>query len=289
MITTQTLVKRLLSILLPIFFFTAQVYSQKWYLKPSFSYKYNTLEANQDMSFELIKDYAPINVYQPGSFWGLSSQLGIALGVTLKDNKTNIEFGVYQDAAGRAFGYEHFAMIENASGMYFTSVGPTKAKGNLTLITNRLGVAVERQLKKYKYVSIATGISTGVFFNYSDVKYAPFFVDYSGSSYGQLNPDIELLNYENLPSRFYGIRPYVQLNAGLEFFNKKGKLICGINFKYTQGFGDLAHFTDRFTLRKDNQIYHVDYSSYSKGSGFYVELNRKFQLFPWVKFRSKAN
>lgn len=104
---------------------------------------------------------------------------------------------------------------------------------------------------------------------------------------GELKPDV--FNYAHLITTYKPnlISPYLKASIGFDFYTKKQRNILSIDIFYLQGLKFVqTQFHDVFIM--DNGI-NKDYRFYatSRGSGFYFQISRKFQLYPWIPLSKK--
>jgi hypothetical protein len=81
------------------------------------------------------------------------------------------------------------------------------------------------------------------------------------------------------------------LNLGLacDVNSKKGKYLFSSSLFYTYSSTVLNQINSNVDLYTISGVENKNYKFYSKGSGIYLQLSRRFQLYPWKKFKLKKD
>jgi hypothetical protein len=273
-----------------------------YFVRPTFDNKLYFCNANSLFDFHVL-DYSfehkeflgnqyfnPINVkVTQRDFYSF----GIYFGVALQNKKHLIEFGINQDATGSEFEcefmdydfytykdtlYKHYS----PNRMIFASYLPTlryHLQYSIRLINGS-------NSKVLPYLIIGGGVIHNLAFprkdEFTNLDDANQAYSYSlfGKSYLEENVYIsQMKNYGYTAKKFSG---YLNLGLTTDFFTKKGFNLFSASIFFLKGFNPIEMmYSDVYVVdNMENKVF--SYLTTSNGSGLYLQLSRKFQLYPWL-------
>lgn len=80
---------------------------------------------------------------------------------------------------------------------------------------------------------------------------------------------------------------YLRLNSEISFSTKKGVELFSINISYLRGLNYTQYGQHIYTVYDYGDIREYMIFQFSRGSGFYFQISRKFQLYPWIPLSKK--
>ncbi len=203
---------------------------------------------------------------------GLNSiDLGIGLGAIFR-KKHLIELDFNTDATGS--GNEIYFEYKNIDGSYYQ-----------TSRKNIYGKAINRLSIQYSYLAASKFHYTiGMSFGFKQP-----------SAIGRL--DAELYKTEEIADNVFftqeiwgiGINRfnfYLTAGVGRDFYCKKLYLFS-FDILFNKGFSLISGAGTEIIIVDNGIVKRHNFMSYSKGTGLYFQLSRRFQLYPWIKIKKK--
>jgi len=218
--------------------------------------------------------YAPYAVSESHRFIKHPSvNFGFSIGAKYKNNTRLLQLGY--DTDGVLFGIE----------TYFRSSNSDIHQGH---VINYMGIKIHRltlgySLKLSKKESILQSwltIGAGSYLNFNGFTGTfPAYWDL------QVAPNTRLLKTYFQPFEERKINGFVKIGFENDLFFKK-KYILSLNISYNQGIGIISRseFVHEYLI--DNILVLNRTGLMSRGSGFYFEISRRFQLYPLKKNKS---
>lgn len=243
-----------------------------FYIKPVIDFKIDVSSAKafgfSDKILNTNPYYSYDNMAFRNPFHGLS--LGAMFGAKTKNGKYNFEIGLCNDETQSGFKvttnsfngtYNYQSSFGVIDGRSFTRVAfqgaaklyQFKNKSNVSFI---VGFSFSpRQSTFQNHVLNQDGFTTRVGEN--------TFMDYSSSLY--------IGNMKNM---------FLNFGFSSEIYSKN-KYLFDLNIFYNQGFHYMTQVQTSIKIYDNTSSNENKYLSLSKGSGIYLQLARKFQVYPW--------
>lgn len=135
---------------------------------------------------------------------------------------------------------------------------------------------------KNKVFSLSFGLGTGVLFNkYINKKKNEFDIQTYDIPVPEGTPNQHIKSHILNSYGRNRFAFYLKLNSEVSFSTKKGVELFSINISYLKSLNYTQYNQHIFTVYDYGDIYKYMIFQYSRGSGFYFQISRKFQLYPW--------
>ncbi|PZE18193.1 hypothetical protein DNU06_06150 [Putridiphycobacter roseus] len=212
-----------------------------------------------------------------------SITFGVNVGVNFK-NDDLLEVGWTQDQSGTKIKLSTFgsaAAFPNDYGVNNTT------STTFNTINHRFELLYFKKIKTNRE-STLLNIQNSYFVFGTGMKYVPYTVNNGINPLSGFSLAGQAANYDDI-SMYWNHEVYAikKLSTFLTFglssdlnYNNKYLFSCAAN--YTVGFNVLQATRDKLTVYENGTLlktYH--YETYSRGSGFQLQISRKFQFYPW--------
>lgn len=270
-----------------------------FYIKPSLSFKTNQgnfLGKNDNYKEFTNKHFSMYNNKIYMDFNELN--LGVDLGVNL-NKKHYFELGFATDHAGVAV---------NVKGNTYWSDPTTQEtflKDNSTYTElssstySKLSLSYENLIWRSKQNIIQLRFTSGIglLFNGNTRPKKGYVHEYYFYSFplGETEPGVFVNSHEVKVSERIRTSLFVDIGFGFDFYTKKSNFyLFSFDIYYLQGLGGFNN--GNMTIQEhrinvldvnNNSNQNYNYTLASKGSGFYFQISRRFQLYPWIPLNKK--
>ena len=272
------------------------VYSQTtFFVRPTVDSKVFVGTADNTLSNGMIFD----NMTASNSYFQVNNKLlsyrnvihlGINFGLSL-NNRHAIEFGWRQDGAGSSWQTKMMTWDTTSYGLQtFSNNGSLRQSY----------ISYHRFVLNYQYqitsddnkTSFGLSFGTGLLFNPNKKKNTspPSIIFGSYSSNEALTHLDENIT---MPIQETEMMPVARLSGYLSIglYNDiriKQKYILSASLTYLQGFKYMEYSVHRYHIIDNNVEKRFNYTSASSGSGLYLQISRKFQLYPLKKKKKSS-
>jgi len=278
----------------------SSAYSQvSFYISPNVSMKTNTSffpsnHGYRDKRMSISNDYFSFVHY--GRFFD-RNQINIGLNVGVKwNNRHFLELGLSTDQASIANTVSiHELMVDSITSVrtsYPNGGGGTNSTGAL----QRFSLSYQMMLWKNKNNTVNLRGVAGIGFMHSrksgfkdDWYIDTMYYHSSEDNNGNIPPKkISIDNIYEVSYQRMGFSLNANIGFGIDFISKeKQRNICSFDIFYLHNAKIMLSSTHRFRV-SDNMlttdyIYHLS----SSGSGFYFNISKKIQIYPWRTFKQK--
>lgn len=284
------------NLLLMVLISFGNVYSQtKLYIRPALTVKGYVSSADNTLSnFLIFNNKTAKNPYFQVSNQLISSRsicyVGLNLGVNFKNNHS-IEIGWSQDGTGSSWRDRMMTWDTTSFGLQTFSNNHTISKSHIHY--QRLFIEYQFIFKDYEEkTNLGLTLSSGFLFNPNKKKNTlPPSIIYgsysSPESQTNLDENISLTFKENEAFAFSRYSFFLALGFFSDVLVKK-KYLFSFSLSYLQSFNYMEYSVHRYMINDNNIEKRLDYTSASRGSGFYLQISRKFQLYPWTKNKKSS-
>lgn len=270
-----------------------------FYLKPTFNFKTNqgNFLGKNDNYKEFTNKY--FSIYNHKMYMDFNElNLGINVGVNL-NKKHFFEFGVAGDHAGIAVNVKGNTYWKDPESQIevlrdnstYTELGSTTYT-KFSFSYENLIWKSKRDVFQLRFKS-----GMGLLFNrWTNPKKGIVQIFYNNAfALGETEPGVYINSHEIKSTAWVRTSLFVDLGFGLDFYTKKRSFyLFSFDVFYLQGLGGLnngnmttqEHRINVIDLNNNtSQIY--SYFLASKGSGFYFQISRRFQFYPWIPLSKK--
>jgi len=276
------------------------VHSQvSFYIRPQFNTK--THQAHFDRYRpSTLKDKRKVRTNEyfsfvnNGMFWDRSINIGISMGVEWK-GKHAVELGYLQDRFGvswaTAMNYVSIDTTTNVRHGYESYIA--NSLGSDPTMVRRISASYANTIWKSKQQIIQLRILMGLGFlqtrGASQTDPLDIITYNDPPTFSEQTPVPDLYMYEVSDRAFYNrnFSLYANLGIGIDFVSKKKRNLFSVDVFYLHNRHIIYIHT--FNYRVVDKLVTTDYSYtvHSKGSGFYFNLSKKIQLYPWRVGKNK--
>ncbi|RYM34094.1 hypothetical protein ERX46_09040 [Brumimicrobium glaciale] len=107
----------------------------------------------------------------------------------------------------------------------------------------------------------------------------------SPEDYREIGPNIFITNEYSTSTNNGGNTAYFKLGFGMDFNTKKDRHLFSLDASYLLSARPVQYEETRIhVLDNGNEVNYL-FDQSSRGSGFYFQISRKFQVYPWIPIR----
>ncbi len=271
-------------------------YSQtEFYVRPTLNSKGYVSSADNTLSDFLIFNNKTAN----NPYFQCENQLislrsigyiGLNLGIKLKNNH-NVEIGWSQDGTGSSWRDRMMTWDTTSLGLQTFSNNHTISRSHIHY--HRIFVQYQFSLVNIEEkTNFGINLASGVLFNPNKKKNSPppsiIYGSYSSpESQTNLDENISLTSKENEAFAFSRYSFFFSIGLFSDLIVKKNYLFS-VSLSYLQSFNYMEYSIHRYMINDNGIEKRLDYTSASKGSGFYFQISRKFQLYPLYRKKKSS-
>jgi len=274
-------------------------YSQvSFYIRPVVSMKTNECffpkQGNlRDKRNSIDNEYFSLIHY--GRFFN-REQINFGFHAGVQWNKHTLEFGLDTDNASLAYGISsHVVYIDT-----LTNARTAYESSGLTMIgtdgINRYSLTYQSVVWKNKNntINIRAVAGLGVMHTkggglkkdlYIDTVYYPYDIS---EDINPNPPDVSFRQTSDISIQRLGFSLNGNIGFGIDFMSKqKQRNLFSIDIFYLHNLNIM--YSEIYNFRVSDKMLTTDYvyTLHSRGSGFYFNISKKMQLYPWRKFKTK--
>jgi len=199
--------------------------------------------------------------------------IGVAAGIVSKSGKYIFEIGLNGDETQSGYIMHVIKTNENDLSFYQSELSDISGRAfPKIIIQNSLRL---RKFKNQSNLNLLFGLGYGYKKEHM-LGHFNYFSDHAqvdNNTYLEVESDLAVFTLQNYFLHF-------GLSSELHF---KNKYFFDVNVFYSHGFREMSVVSTKVTIHDDLSSKAMNYYSRSKGSGFYLQISRKFQVYPWTK------
>lgn len=88
---------------------------------------------------------------------------------------------------------------------------------------------------------------------------------------------------------YYRNTMYLKFGLGMDFRAKNNEHLFALDLSYLYGTRDVQYANNKIIVRDNGVDKKYLYTQSSKGSGVYLTLSRRFQVYPWIPLKNKSD
>lgn len=235
------------------------------------------------------------NQYSTNPYFGISNKLfsyredvpiGLNIGLKLTETGQSFEVGYSQDGIGSAVEISTLLLSPIPNGLGGENFNEILDYYKSLHFVNRFSMTyVSRYIssKAREFPTVTYNLGVSILFGTAN-SYSPITLD-TNSAPVELMGGGKIIGFEWTNS-YNGQTSFMidvgcRMNLGLNRKNKEGLYLFSLTATYRQGLKTNQFSFYRVFIEDSSKIFSTSYSSSSKGSGVYLEISRKFDLYPW--------